>query len=449
MPNQCPVIGCDSTGHLSGFPNSKHSTYDVCPIYNKLTVEQCNRLGPIVEKNYFNIINKLDTQSNVLNDEIDEEKLKYHENIKNKLKNILHIDQEKPFIPIESTSNIPPDILTSRSKNQSSNLILNSITNSMNLKSKKRSSKQQNNYIEPPMVNDLGVSEFEFNLFQESLILSAQSNQINLNNGQIVNQLSKLKPINPNSRVIQLGEYEIESWFKSPYPDDIWNQEKFFICQFCLKYIKSVSLYRRHLEKCLWKFPPGREIYRKNGYSFFEIDGNIDTIYCQNLCLLAKLFLDHKTLYLEVEPFLFYVLTKFNNEKSTFEMLGYFSKEKESYNNYNLSCILTLPQYMNQGYGRFLIDFSYLLTRIEGKTGSPEKPLSDLGIISYRNYWISVIINEIAKDISIEEISIKDLSNRTGILMNDIISSLQYIGLIKNWKGKYVIVKNMVIILHL
>jgi hypothetical protein len=40
------------------------------------------------------------------------------------------------------------------------------------------------------------------------------------------------------------------------------------------------------------------------------VDGNINKIYCQNLCLLAKLFLDHKTLYYDVEPFLFYVLTK-------------------------------------------------------------------------------------------------------------------------------------------
>jgi hypothetical protein len=30
--------------------------------------------------------------------------------------------------------------------------------------------------------------------------------------------------------------------------------------------------------------------------------------YCQNLCLLSKLFLDHKTLYYDVDPFLFYVL---------------------------------------------------------------------------------------------------------------------------------------------
>lgn len=49
-------------------------------------------------------------------------------------------------------------------------------------------------------------------------------------------------------------------------------------------------------------------------------------IYCQNLCLLAKLFLDHKTLYYDVEPFLFYVLTK-NDEKGC-HLVGYFSKVK-------------------------------------------------------------------------------------------------------------------------
>jgi hypothetical protein len=30
--------------------------------------------------------------------------------------------------------------------------------------------------------------------------------------------------------------------------------------------------------------------------------------YSQNLCYIAKLFLDHKTLYFDVDPFLFYIL---------------------------------------------------------------------------------------------------------------------------------------------
>ena len=42
--------------------------------------------------------------------------------------------------------------------------------------------------------------------------------------------------------------------------------------------------------------------------SVFEVDGKKSKVYCQNLCLLSKLFLDHKTLYYDVDPFLFYVL---------------------------------------------------------------------------------------------------------------------------------------------
>lgn len=55
-----------------------------------------------------------------------------------------------------------------------------------------------------------------------------------------------------------------------------------------------------------------------------QVDGNVSTIYCQNLCLLAKLFLDHKTLYYDVEPFLFYVLTQ--NDGKGCHLVGYFSK---------------------------------------------------------------------------------------------------------------------------
>ena len=37
-------------------------------------------------------------------------------------------------------------------------------------------------------------------------------------------------------------------------------------------------------------------------------------VYCQNLCLFSKLFLDHKTLYYDVEPFLFYIFCEVDQE---------------------------------------------------------------------------------------------------------------------------------------
>jgi histone acetyltransferase MYST2 len=108
--------------------------------------------------------------------------------------------------------------------------------------------------------------------------------------------------------------------------------------------------------------------------------------------------------------------------------------------NYNVSCILTLPPYQRQGYGRLLIDFSYLLSRAEGKIGSPEKPLSDLGLITYRAYWKDVLLEYIC-NYPEKEISIKAFSEEMGINPNDIISTLQYMGMIKYWKGQHLILK--------
>lgn len=47
-----------------------------------------------------------------------------------------------------------------------------------------------------------------------------------------------------------------------------------------------------------------------------QVDGKKEKLYCQNLCYLAKLFLDHKTLYYDVDLFLFYVLCE-NDERGS------------------------------------------------------------------------------------------------------------------------------------
>ncbi|KAG7279587.1 hypothetical protein CRUP_034175 [Coryphaenoides rupestris] len=155
---------------------------------------------------------------------------------------------------------------------------------------------------------------------------------------------------------IVFGKFEIQTWYSSPYPPEYSRLQKLYLCEFCLKYMRSRIILQRHANKCGWFHPPANEIYRKDDLSVFEVDGNVSKLFCQNLCLLAKLFLDHKTLYYDVEPFLFYILTQ--NDNKGCHLVGYFSKEKLCQQKYNVSCIMIMPQYQRQGFGRFLIDFS-------------------------------------------------------------------------------------------
>uniref|UniRef100_A0A8C9Q2Y1 Histone acetyltransferase n=1 Tax=Spermophilus dauricus TaxID=99837 RepID=A0A8C9Q2Y1_SPEDA len=258
---------------------------------------------------------------------------------------------------------------------------------------------------------------------------------------QALQKVGVTGPPDPQVRcpsVIEFGKYEIHTWYSSPYPQEYSRLPKLYLCEFCLKYMKSRTILQQHMKKCGWFHPPANEIYRKNNISVFEVDGNVSTIYCQNLCLLAKLFLDHKTLYYDVEPFLFYVLTQ--NDVKGCHLVGYFSKEKHCQQKYNVSCIMILPQYQRKGYGRFLIDFSYLLSKREGQAGSPEKPLSDLGRLSYMAYWKSVIL-ECLYHQNDKQISIKKLSKLTGICPQDITSTLHHLRMLDFRSDQFVIIR--------
>jgi histone acetyltransferase MYST1 len=145
-----------------------------------------------------------------------------------------------------------------------------------------------------------------------------------------------------NIMCIQIGNFDIDTWYYSPYPEDFAGVERLYLCEFCLKYMRKLNTLERHMCKCELRHPPGDEIYRDGRLSVFEVDGRKNKIYCQNLCLLSKLFLDHKTLYYDVDPFLFYILTE--RDERGCQLVGYFSKEKDSPQDHNLACIMTMPQ---------------------------------------------------------------------------------------------------------
>ena len=71
-------------------------------------------------------------------------------------------------------------------------------------------------------------------------------------------------------------------------------------CNTIYRYMKYARTYINHKAKCEQKMPAGREIYRHKTVAVYEVDAKEHKIYCQNLCLLAKLFLDHKVIVCQV-----------------------------------------------------------------------------------------------------------------------------------------------------
>lgn len=92
---------------------------------------------------------------------------------------------------------------------------------------------------------------------------------------------------------------------------------------------------------------------------------------------------------------------------------------------------MTLPQYQRQGFGRFLIEFSYLLSKVEGIPGTPEKPLSDLGRVSYHSYWKSVVLEYLASHRNVKDFKLGEITKKTGVSAHDISTALQLLGFVR------------------
>ena len=153
-----------------------------------------------------------------------------------------------------------------------------------------------------------------------------------------------------NIEMIELGRFRMEAWYFSPYPPEIFpnNDQKnaipiLYLCEFTLKFFRHKSELQRHYQRNPPRHPPGNEIYRDDAtmLSMFEVDGTQEKIYAQNLCWMAKLFLDHKTLYYDVDPFLFYVLCE--RDDRGYHIVGFYSKEKHSEQGYNLGKYFERP----------------------------------------------------------------------------------------------------------
>jgi histone acetyltransferase HTATIP/histone acetyltransferase MYST1 len=93
-----------------------------------------------------------------------------------------------------------------------------------------------------------------------------------------------------------------------------------FVCGLCFKYMGDATSYERHRLNCNVVCPPGRRIYQRGAHTIWEVDGAVQKVrasstrsllsnsrgvscqlYCQNLSLFGKLFIDVKTLFFDCD----------------------------------------------------------------------------------------------------------------------------------------------------
>ncbi|KAJ5338406.1 Histone acetyltransferase (MysT1) [Penicillium brevicompactum] len=267
-------------------------------------------------------------------------------------------------------------------------------------------------------------------------------------------------PVDRNLQNVVLGDLLFQPWNQSIYPEDLVakDTERLYVCRWCFRYTCDADIFDQHRKACEHRItPPGTKVYDHGGYAVWEVDGQDYKLFGQNLSLFAKLFLDHKTVFFDVATFLYYILTFTDPEDhESYHVLGFFSKEKLSWDANNLACILIFPPYQHKQLGKLLMGVSYKLSGWDsngGPIGGPEKPLSELGHKSYVRFWAERIARFLLRgkptNSSLdpvqqkpnstpkgsrkrpprETMTVEELGLGTGMLTEDVITALKSMGL--------------------
>ncbi|XP_067623878.1 histone acetyltransferase KAT7 isoform X2 [Eurosta solidaginis] len=287
VEKKCAIEGCDSSGHLCGNLD-KHFLQEACPIFHNMSASECKERAnerKLRNEHRPHGGGKSNSTNNTDN----------HVNHKGRT-----AEQAEFYAKIrESRARFRP---------------IAAVINTDKVKLEKDCTDE---YREPNLIGL--VPDYDLQMFRDAQALASE---------KVEDELKDL-PVGKGIKYITMGKYKMKVWYQSPYPDDAARMPQMYICEFCLRYQKSETGIKRHAEKCVWRHPPGDEIYRKGKLQVWQVDGKRHKQYCQHLCLLAKFFLDHKTLYYDVEPFLFYIMTLADVDGC--HTVGYFSKWVSEY----------------------------------------------------------------------------------------------------------------------
>lgn len=201
---KCPLEGCNSTGHLSG-KHEKHFTIEACPFYHNMGLAHCKEQAVERKKREDFRKKALEVFRKTPKGHTTPEMKQYLQKVK---------DMRAKFKP-EIVEDVKPNIDKSK---------------------------------EPDLSNF--VPDYDLKLFRDAQAIASEKIEEDL----------KSQPNTKGTKYIEMGKFEMEVWYQSPYPEDYARLPKLYICEFCLRYMKSRTILQRHAYKCVWRHPPGEEV---------------------------------------------------------------------------------------------------------------------------------------------------------------------------------------------
>ncbi|GMR32456.1 hypothetical protein PMAYCL1PPCAC_02651, partial [Pristionchus mayeri] len=342
---------------------------------------------------------------------------------------------------------------TSGKKNQEEKLIVSSLRSRSAARLKKEgkdkdsaneSTEDEESYeSDPEMEEDMVDPKQEYSEKYYSLLKNDLMERIDEEGADLIVRVEKRlheKKLTLENRVDTIvlgGRFEMKTWFDGAYPEEYTKCKKLWVCDGCYKYFSAADRWKTHARTCENIFhPPGEEVYRdlkssQGIISVWKIDGFEYGEYCKRLSQLAMFFLKDKCVFIDLFDFDFFVVTEFIDKRG-FRPVGYFSRQRSEDQEYNLSCFCVFPCYARKGFGRFIIDFSYHLSRLSKMPGTPERPFSPFGRISYYGYWKRTVVLALA---TAKEFDLKDLGMKLGMNEKDIQEVIEHLfGVVVNKK---------------
>lgn len=225
--------------------------------------------------------------------------------------------------------------------------------------------------------------------------------------------------------VAELNDHLIEFENKKPWIDLL------YVCPFCFKFTNIKVEWEHHMNYCKFRTHlPGKVMYNDGKLIVRKVRGVDYKLFCQCMSLMAKFFLDNKSIFYDLDYFDFYVAYQVLDRVEV--PMGFYSRELLSWESNNLSCICVMPCYQKRGLGTKLIDFSYKLSEYEQQISGPERPLSPLGKLTYLRYWCRCLsLSFVYGCLSTKtKVTLQMISETIGFRNEDILMALSFLGVL-------------------